>query len=128
MANRPRAAHLPSTEAPLGIGVRLSRFAHRNARFLFPAPAAITVALIIIYPVLYTGWMSLQEWFASSLTLPKFIALANYQQILTGDPRFLEAFFRTLYFTFLAVSVETILGVAMALLFNREFWGRGLVR
>ena len=27
-----------------------------------------------------------------------------------------------------AVAAETILGVAMALLFNREFWGRGLLR
>ena len=128
MANRIRAVHLPTTEAPLGIGVRLSRFAHRNARYIFPAPAAITVALIIVYPVFYTGWMSLQEWFASSLTPPKFIAFANYQQILTGDPRFRDAFFRTLYFTFLAVSVETVLGVGMAVLFNREFWGRGLAR
>ena len=81
-----------------------------------------------MYPVFYTGWMSLQEWFASSLTPPKFIAFANYKQILTGDPRFRDAFFRTLYFTLIAVSVETVLGVAMALLFNREFWGRGLVR
>jgi multiple sugar transport system permease protein len=107
---------------------RFMRFAHRNARFIFPAPAVIAVALIIVYPVIYTGWMSLQEWFASSLTLPKFIAFANYKQILTGDPRFRDAFFRTLYFTLIAVSAETALGVAMALLFNREFWGRGLVR
>jgi multiple sugar transport system permease protein len=128
MTDRTRTAPLTTTETPLGIGVRLSRFAHRNARYIFPAPAALTVALIIVYPVFYTGWMSLQEWFASSLTPPKFIAFANYQQILTGDPRFRDAFFRTLYFTFLAVSVETILGVGMALLFNREFWGRGLVR
>ena len=75
---------------------RFMRFAHRNARFIFPAPAVIAVALIIVYPVIYTGWMSLQEWFASSLTLPKFIGVANYQKILTGDPRFREAFFRTL--------------------------------
>ena len=109
-------------------GVRLSRFSHRYARYVFPAPAFLMVGLIIVYPVLYTGWMSLQEWFASSLTLPKFIGLANYQKILTGDPRFREAFFRTLYFTFIAVTAETVLGVAMALLFNREFWGRGLVR
>ncbi len=107
---------------------RFMRFAHRNARFIFPAPAVIAVALIIVYPVIYTGWMSLQEWFASSLTLPKFIAFANYKQILTGDPRFRDAFFRTLYFTLIAVTAETVLGVAMALLFNREFWGRGLVR
>jgi multiple sugar transport system permease protein len=107
---------------------RLSRFAHRHARFIFPAPAVLVVGLIIVYPVVYTGWMSLQEWFASSLTPPKWIGLANYTQIFTADARFREAFFRTLYFTLVAVSIETALGVGMAVLFNREFWGRGLVR
>lgn len=111
-----------------GVGLRISRFVHRRARYVFPAPAFIVVGLIVVYPVFYTGWMSLQEWFASSLTPPTFIGVANYQKILVADPRFREAFFRTLYFTLLAVTVETVLGVAMALLFNREFWGRGLVR
>jgi multiple sugar transport system permease protein len=95
---------------------------------IFPAPAVLLVVLIIVYPVCYTGWMSLQEWFASSLTPPRFIGLAHYHQILVGDARFREAFVRTLYFALLVVSAETVLGVAMALLFNREFWGRGLVR
>ncbi len=107
---------------------RASRFAHRYAPLIFPAPAVVLVALIIVYPVLYTGWMSLQQWFASSLTPPKFIGLAHYREILVADPRFRDAFFRTLYFALLVVSAETVLGVAMALLFNREFWGRGLVR
>ena len=116
-------------EAPGGVGVsRVSRFIHRNARYIFPAPAFLMVGLIIVYPVIYTGWMSLQEWFASSLTLPKFIGAANYQKILTADPRFREAFFRTLWFTLVAVSFETALGVTMAVIFNREFWGKGLVR
>src|SRR5262245_32806371 len=72
--------------------------------------------------------MSLHEWFASSLTGPKFIGAANYVKILVGDARFREAVVRTLYFTLVAVAAETILGVAMALLFNREFGGRGLLR
>ena len=63
-----------------------------------------------------------------SLTPPRFIGLENYGKILFGDPRFREAVVRTLYFTILAVAAETVLGVAMALLFNREFWGRGLLR
>jgi multiple sugar transport system permease protein len=105
-----------------------ARLAHRHARYIFPAPAVAVVGLIVVYPVLYTGWMSLQEWYASSLTLPKFIAFANYRHLILADPRFREAFFRTLYFAALVVSAETALGVAMALLFNREFWGRGLVR
>ena len=107
---------------------RLGRWLHRNARWLFPAPAVLLVAAIIVYPIVYTVWMSLQDWFASSLTPPKFIGLANYQKILVGDPRFREAVVRTLYFTGLVIAGETVLGVAMALLFNREFWGRGLLR
>ena len=114
--------------AESGFGLKFSRFVHRNARYIFPAPAFIVVGVIVVYPVFYTGWMSLQEWYASSLTLPQFIGTANYQKIIAGDPRFREAFFRTLYFTLIAVSVETVLGVSMAILFNREFWGKGLVR
>jgi len=128
MADRTDTVDHAVTGASPPLGIRMSRLGHRYAPFIFPAPAVLIVAVIIVYPVFYTGWMSLQEWFASSLTPPKFIALANYQQILTGDPRFRDAFFRTIYFTLIAVSVETVLGVAMALLFNREFWGRGLVR
>jgi multiple sugar transport system permease protein len=106
----------------------LGGWAHRNARWLFPAPAVALVAVIIVYPIAYTGWMSLQEWFASSLTPPRFIGLSNYSKILFGDARFREAVGRTIYFTVVAVAGETLLGVAMALLFNREFWGRGVLR
>ncbi len=129
MSNQVQAVPtVPDDGGAGGVGLRISRFVHRHARYVFPAPAFLVVGLIIVYPVFYTGWMSLQEWFASSLTPPKFIGAANYQKILVADPRFREAFFRTLYFTLIAVTVETVLGVAMALLFNREFWGRGLVR
>jgi len=122
-----RAVCPPGAPAPRGMRGRLGRFAHRHAPVIFPAPAVIVVALIIVYPVLYTGWMSLQEWFLSSLAPPKFVALSNYAHIL-GDPRFRGAFVRTLLFAALVVAVETVVGVAMALLFNREFWGRGLIR
>jgi multiple sugar transport system permease protein len=125
--NRHAAATLSARPAA-GLSHRLGGWAHRHARWLFPAPAVLLVVTIIAYPIVYTVWMSLQEWFASSLVAPKFIGLANYQKILLGDPRFREALGRTLYFTVLVVAAETVLGVAMALLFNREFWGRGLLR
>jgi len=107
---------------------QFSHWSHRHAQWLFPAPAVLLVAVIIVYPIVYTGWMSLHEWFASSLTGPRFIGAANYGKIVFGDPRFREAVLRTIYFTVVAVAAETLLGVAMALLFNREFWGRGLLR
>jgi len=129
MANRVSQAFLSSGVLHGGGFLSgLSHYAQRHARYVFPAPAFIVVGLIIVYPVFYTAWMSLTEWFASSLTPPKFIAIENYTRIITADPRFRDAFFRTIYFTFIAVSIETVLGVGMAVLFNREFWGRGLVR
>jgi multiple sugar transport system permease protein len=88
----------------------------------------LLVAVIIVYPILYTVWMSLQEWSASSLIGPRFIGMANYHKIALADARFQEAVGRTIYFTIVAVGAETLLGLAMALLFNREFWGRGLLR
>jgi multiple sugar transport system permease protein len=88
----------------------------------------VVLGLLIAYPVFYTGWMSAEEWFASSLTPPRFVGFANYAHLLWADARFHQAFLRTLYFAALVVSAETVLGVATALLFNREFWGRGLVR
>ena len=106
----------------------LTRWAHRHAQWLFPAPAVLLVAVLIVYPIAYTGWMSFQEWSASSLSPPRFVGAANYAKILVGDARFREAVARTIYFTLVAVAAETLLGVAMALLFNREFWGRGLLR
>jgi multiple sugar transport system permease protein len=117
----------PAASRP-GAGRRLGRWAHRHARWLFPAPAVLLVAAIIAYPIAYTVWMSLQEWLASSLTAPRFIGAGNYRRILLADPRFRDAVLRTVYFTALAVAAETVLGVAMALVFNREFWGRGLLR
>jgi len=90
---------------------RLGRWAHRHARWLFPAPAVLLVAVIIVYPILYTVWMSLQEWSASSLVGPRFIGMANYHKIALADARFQEAVGRTIYFTIVA-----------------EFWGRGLLR
>lgn len=128
MPDHPTAVPLSPAAGVLPLGIRLSRLLHRHARFIFPAPAVLVVALIIVYPVFYTGWMSLQQWVLASVAPPKFLGLTNYQDILLRDERFHWAFFRTLYFTLLAVSAETLLGVGMALLFNREFWGRGLIR
>lgn len=128
MPDHPTAVPLSTAAGVLPLGIRLSRLLHRQARFVFPAPAVLVVALIIVYPVFYTGWMSLQQWVLASVAPPKFLGLTNYQDILLRDERFHWAFFRTLYFTLLAVSAETLLGVGMALLFNREFWGRGLIR
>jgi multiple sugar transport system permease protein len=60
----------------------------------------------------------------------KFVGLKNYTGIFTGDSgtAFWNAFWNTTFFTVTTVTIETILGVAMALVMHQAFRGRGLVR
>lgn len=105
-----------------------SRFSRRLPAWIFPLPAVLALFLLMVFPVGYTLWMSLHEWFVSSVTAPAFVGLKNYVEILTRDTRFWQAVLRTFYFTVLAVGVQTAFGVAIAVAFNREFAGKGLVR
>lgn len=93
---------------------------------LFIAPAATVLLLMLVFPFAYTGYLSLFEWFAAGPP-PRFAGLDNYVALL-GDARFLNALARTLVFTALAVTLEVVLGVALALMFARPFIGRGPAR
>jgi multiple sugar transport system permease protein len=72
--------------------------------------------------------MSFQDWTIASTADPKFVFLDNYVTLFTTDTRFKNSIFVTFYFTLFGVTVQTLLGVTLALLFNRQFWGRGILR
>jgi multiple sugar transport system permease protein len=99
----------------------------RHTYSLMIVPAAATVLLIIVFPVIYTLWMAVHEFSMGANAAPRFIGLANYVQAFSNQ-RFLEAIPRTIYFTVLGVAGPTIIGTAAALAFAREFPGRGLLR
>lgn len=106
----------------------ISSWFERQARIVFIAPALIALLLLVIFPIGYTIWMSLHNWQLSSIAQPRFIGLDNFWKLLTNDSRFLGATGRTLLFTLMATSAQLVLGVALALLFNRHFLGRGFWR
>lgn len=117
------ASHRPS-----GALLAINEFVDRHLVAVFLAPALVFVAVMMIFPVIFTAWMSLHEWGGGVRAEAQFIGLQNFVRVITADARFWEAVVRTFYFTLLAVAVETVLGVAIAVLFNREFMGKGLVR
>jgi multiple sugar transport system permease protein len=59
---------------------------------------------------------------------PVWVALGNYTSLLFHDPRFWGAVARTFVFTIVAVVVETVLGVIIALVLNRETRGQNLIK
>jgi multiple sugar transport system permease protein len=103
-------------------------FFDRHFAWLFPSPSVIVMLLLMAFPVAYTLYLSFTKWSPTSLGTPEFIGLENYINLIIDDERFLNALWRTIWFTVAAVGIQTVLGVGLALIFNREFVGRGLVR
>jgi multiple sugar transport system permease protein len=93
--------------------------------WLFILPAGIVVAAVIVFPWVFTLFMSLQDYRVGSKM--SFAGLNNYTRML-GDDRFLWSILRTLYFTVLAVICPTVIGVAAAICFNKRFPMRGVAR
>ncbi len=91
----------------------------------FIIPAGLVVFAVILFPWLFTLFMSVHDWHIGGERT--FIGLHNYARMLT-DERFGWAVLRTLYFTALSVLLPLVLGVAAAVVFHRSFPGRGLAR
>ncbi len=104
-----------------------SSFTERNLHILFPLPAIIFVAMLMVFPVLYTLFLSLTNWNLTSGAPLSFVGLKSYARVLT-EPRFLHALTRTFVFTFFAVAIEGVLGVAIALILNRAFVGKSVAK
>ena len=93
--------------------------------YLFIAPAAILMAGISIYPLFYAVRASLSQYRYGRAV--EFGGLENYRRVLS-DHVFWQAIFTTLKFVALAVSIETLLGVGLAVLLSRDMRFAGLVR
>jgi multiple sugar transport system permease protein len=97
----------------------------QRSYILFIVPALVVVGAVIVFPWLFTVWMSAFDWKIGSAA--HFIGLENYTKLATNK-RFHEAIGHTLYFTALAVVIPLILGTIAAMIFHREFPLRGLLR
>jgi len=99
----------------------------RSWPFLLPMPALLIIVLTVIYPMGHAFHMSLTEYNPTYLGAPNFIGLANYTELL-GSAYFWETLFRTLIFTLGVVTITITFGLGLAVLANKNFIGRGLLR
>lgn len=93
--------------------------------WVFSLPAVLIVAAVIVFPWLFTLYMSTQDWKIGGG--PEFVGLQNFAELFR-DARFIESMGHTLYFTVLAVVLPIFFGTAAALVFHREFPFRGILR
>lgn len=96
--------------------------------WLLIAPAVLFVAALIIFPIGYTVFLSLTNS-QGAVTRPfDFIGLQNYAYWITDTRRFWPAVGRTAYFTGLALLIQLLLGMAIAMLLRKPFAGQSFVR
>ncbi|MGA9520325.1 MAG: sugar ABC transporter permease [Myxococcaceae bacterium] len=90
------------------------------------APAIAVLAGVAVYPILGAMWLSLHRR-VLVFRVNELIGFDNYAFMLQ-DARFWSALGNTVYFTIVAVGLELLLALPLALLLNRAFPGRGILR
>jgi sorbitol/mannitol transport system permease protein len=107
---------------PRGVS-RLARWQRR----LPLLPALIYVVVVTQIPFVVTLWYSFQSYFWDVPGGAHFNGVSNYKTVFT-NAAFRSALWRSVLMTVIAVILAMILGVAFALLLDRKFLGRGVVR
>lgn len=98
------------------IAHRLAATAERHFGLVVATPAFLALLVMMVGPLAFTLILSIHSW---SLTDPaagvRFVGLANYVAALS-DPGFLNAVRVSIVFTIVAVGLEVLFGLALALL------------
>jgi len=96
--------------------------------YLLILPSAVIIIVVLVYPILYSGYLSFFETFVGPGTLVLTpVGLKNYIETIK-NPQWWWAFGRTAYFVLYDILVGMSLGLGIALLLNKEFRLRGIAR
>jgi multiple sugar transport system permease protein len=123
------AIRVEAQAAPTKAAKRLSADARAERRlgWLLCAPAVVIMVAVTAYPIVYSVYLSLRRYDLRFPGQAKFIGLSNYAAVLTS-PYWWTAFWNTVIITVVSVTIELVLGMALAVVMHRTIFGRGLVR
>jgi len=100
----------------------VSAYDQRSA-LLFLAPMLAVLAVVAVFPVLYSFWISLFDLKLSRPHRTPFVWFDNYAHVFQSE-MFWDSVARTASFTVMSVAAIMLIALCMALLLNEEFRGR----
>ena len=131
----------PPNARPVAVAKRSELQAQRvRAARVFLLPMIAALALVAAWPLLRTIYFSFTDTSLNNLAGGEWVGFDNYlsvrtlssgRQVWRGtlvDPAWWNAVWNTFRFAIVSVSIETVLGLMVALVLNAEFKGRALVR
>lgn len=89
------------------------------------APAVILVLIFTYYPMVRGITMAFQHYTLFDLTDIRFVGFDNFKAIF-ADPQFLIALKNSVYWVFISLILQFLLGFVIALLLKNQFFGRGV--
>ncbi|KAB8335543.1 sugar ABC transporter permease [Scytonema tolypothrichoides VB-61278] len=103
------------------------RSREQRTAWIFLLPALLLLLFVFGYPITRAFWLSFFTQNLATNLQPIFSGFSNYVR-MSGDGRFWQSFGTTTVFTFATVLLELLLGLSIALVLNKQFFGRGVVR
>jgi multiple sugar transport system permease protein len=118
----------PAGRAPAAVRPRRGSTLQRPwLPWLMLAPALAVILGLIIYPAINAVWLSFTSTNLLNLDAQTFIGVDNFVEAMQSD-EFLLALRNSAVWTFGNVAVQLVLGTVGALILNRRFRARGVVR
>jgi len=96
--------------------------------YVFILPAAITIIGLLFYPISTVFYYSLQYYNIGKPFYNGYVGMDNFINIFTNDDVFYSSLLVSAKWVGSEVSLQLLFGLIIALLLNRSFKGRGLVR
>jgi sorbitol/mannitol transport system permease protein len=90
-------------------------------------PALLFIILLTQVPFVLSIYYSLTDWTVVPPGPREFVGLDNYRELIRDD-FFVDAIVTSIQLTVFPVIAALVLGTAFALLLDRKFFGRGIVR
>jgi len=95
--------------------------------WLFLAPGLIIYSIVVVYPMIYSSWLSLFRWDGVAPT-KVFVGLDNYVTLLTQNNVFWIALRNNAIWLVAALLLPTSIGLGLAILLNSKFRGSHIFR
>lgn len=108
------------------MSARLARRDHRAA-WLFLLPVIMVMLVVALWPLGRTFFFAFTDAYLDDPSVYSMTGIDNFLEVI-NDRSWWIAVKNTLIFTVISVAIETVLGLAIALLVNEAIPGRGLAR
>jgi multiple sugar transport system permease protein len=99
----------------------------RNIAIVFNVPTVVVLLGLVAMPIVMVLYTSFTDWQLYLTDQRQLVGLSNYVAAFQ-DGRWIASIFQTLYFAGGAVSMQFVIGFAIALLLNQKFKGNKVYR